>query len=111
MRHSETDALGTHAVVFAALGEETRLAVLAKLAGGEPHSISRLTVGTKPSRQAVTKHLRVLQGAGVVRSARAGRENLFELETKPIEDVRKYLEDVSKQWDEALARLKSFVEV
>lgn len=97
-------------MVFAALGDETRLAVLFKLTGGEPQSISRLTVGTKVSRQAVTKHLRVLQSAGVVRSVRTGREHLFVLEPKPFEDVRRYLEEVSKQWDGALARLKSFVE-
>jgi DNA-binding transcriptional ArsR family regulator len=96
--------------VFAALGDETRLSVLAKLTNGEPLSISRLTAGTDLSRQAVTKHLRVLEGAGVVRSVRVGRENLFELEPKPIEDARKYLAHVSEQWDDALARLKSLVE-
>lgn len=110
MRRSETVALRTRALVFAALGDETRVAVLTKLTGGAPQSISRLTVSAKLSRQAVTKHLRVLQGAGVVRSVRAGRENLLELETKPIEDVRKYLEGVSPRWDDALARLKSLVE-
>ncbi len=102
--------LKARATVFAALGDETRLAVLARLTHGEPLSISRLTAGTELTRQAVTKHLRVLEGAGVVRSARVGRENLFALEPKPIEEARKYLEDVSAQWDDALARLKSFVE-
>lgn len=100
----------THASVFAALGDETRLSVLAKLCHGEPQSISRLTIGTNLSRQAVTKHLRVLANAGVVRSVRVGRESLFELEPQPIEDARKYLDHVSKQWDDALARLKSLVE-
>ena len=66
--------------------------------------------GTKLSRQAVTKHLRVLADAGVVRNVRIGRESLFELEPQPIEDVRHYLDDVSRQWDDALARLKSHVE-
>lgn len=84
--------------------------MLAKLTNGEPQSISRLTAGTNLTRQAVTKHLRVLEGAGVVRCVRVGRESKFELETKPIDDVRKYLEYVSKQWDSALARLKSLVE-
>jgi len=84
--------------------------VLAKLCHGEPQSISRLTIGTNLSRQAVTKHLRVLANAGVVRSVRVGRESLFELEPQPIEDARKYLDHVSKQWDDALARLKSLVE-
>lgn len=98
------------AAVFAALGDETRLAVLARLSAGTPHSIARLTVGTKLTRQAVTKHLGVLRDAGVVRSMRAGRETLFALETKPIDEARDYLDAVSRQWDEALARLKAFVE-
>jgi DNA-binding transcriptional ArsR family regulator len=98
------------ASVFAALGDETRLSVLAMLSAGEPQSIARLTAGTKLTRQAVTKHLRVLEEAGVVRSTRAGRESLFELEPKPIEDLRDYLDEVSKQWDDALDRLKRFIE-
>ena len=109
-RRSGLAATKTRAAVFAALGDETRLSVLGRLSDGEPQSISRLTAGTDLSRQAMTKHLRVLEGAGVVRSVRAGREHLFELEPKPIEDVRKYLEHVSRQWDDALARLKSLVE-
>jgi DNA-binding transcriptional ArsR family regulator len=96
--------------VFAALGDETRLSVLGKLSSGKRQSISRLTLGTDLTRQAVTKHLRVLESAGVVRSVRVGRESLFELEPQPLDDARKYLDRVSKQWDDALARLKSFVE-
>ena len=109
-RPSRLDALTTRASVFAALGDETRLAVLAKLCNGQPQSISRLTAGTNLSRQAVTKHLRVLANAGVVRGVRSGRESLFELEPRPIEEVRNYLDQVSRQWDDALARLKSHVE-
>jgi DNA-binding transcriptional ArsR family regulator len=100
-----------HASVFAALGDETRLAVLARLARGQAQSITRLTEGTRLTRQAVTKHLRVLQGAGVVRSIRVGRETQFALEPKPIDDARVYLDGVARQWDDALARLKAFVEV
>jgi DNA-binding transcriptional ArsR family regulator len=107
---SRLDTLKTRASVFAALGDETRLSVLSKLCNGVPQSISRLTAGTNLSRQAVTKHLRVLANAGVVRSVRVGRESLFELEPQPIEEVRNYLDQVSKQWDNALARLKSHVE-
>ena len=103
-------ALQMRASVFAALGDETRLAVLAKLCQGESQSISRLTLGTNLSRQAVTKHLRVLEDAGVVRSIRAGRESLFALEPQPLADARNYLDHVARQWDDALARLKSFVE-
>jgi DNA-binding transcriptional ArsR family regulator len=109
-RRSGSAALKMHASVFAALGDETRLSVLAKLSRGEPQSIARLTAGTKLTRQAVTKHLRVLEGAGVVRSVRVGRESLFELEPQPIEEVRQYLDEVSRQWDDALARLRSHVE-
>jgi DNA-binding transcriptional ArsR family regulator len=97
-------------MVFAALGDETRLSLLGKLSGGQRQSISRLAGGSSLTRQAITKHLRVLQGAGVVQSARVGRENLFELRPEPLRDIRAYLDRVSGQWDQALARLKSFVE-
>ena len=110
MRASTAAALKSRASVFAALGDETRLSVLARLSAGTPQSIARLTEGTKLSRQAVTKHLRVLEAAGVVVSIRSGRESLFELEPKPIADAKSYLDQVSRQWDDALARLKSFVE-
>jgi DNA-binding transcriptional ArsR family regulator len=109
-RHSRPHALKTRAAVFAALGDETRLAVLARLSDGRPQSISRLTQGTSLSRQAVTKHLRVLENAGMVRNIRIGRESLFELEPRPIGEVRDYLDEVARQWDDALARLKSQVE-
>jgi DNA-binding transcriptional ArsR family regulator len=109
-RRSGAAAIRTSAAVFAALGDETRLALVDRLTSGEPQSIARLTEGTQLTRQAVTKHLRVLEGAGVVRSVRVGRESQFELEPKPIDDVRAYLDHVSGQWDRALARLKSFVE-
>ena len=92
------------------LGDATRLAVLGKLSGGRRQSIARLTAGTNLSRQAVTKHLRVLANAGVVRSLRVGRESLFELAPQPLEEVRNYLDEVSRQWDDALARLKAHVE-
>jgi DNA-binding transcriptional ArsR family regulator len=109
-RHSGAAALRTSASVFAALGDETRLSLLARLADGEPRSITRLTAGTRLTRQGVTKHLRVLERASIVRSVRIGRESRFELEPSPIEDARLYLEQVSQRWDRALARLKSFVE-
>jgi DNA-binding transcriptional ArsR family regulator len=110
MRHSAIAELKSRATVFAALGDPTRLSVLGRLSHGEPQSIARLTEGTKLSRQAVTKHLRVLEEAGVVRSVRTGRETLFALEPKPIEKARRYLDEVSAQWDDALARLKAYVE-
>jgi len=98
------------APVFAALGDETRLSLLVKLCSGQPHSISQLTMGTRLTRQAITKHLRVLESAGIVHSVRTGRESQFEFDPKPIEEMKQYLDLVSEQWDQALARLKSFVE-
>ena len=99
-----------HASVFAALGDETRLALVAKLSGGQPCSISQLTKGSKLTRQAITKHLRVLESVGIVHSVRAGRESLFEFDPTPIEEMREYLDFVSEQWDQSLVRLKSYVE-
>ena len=98
------------APVFAALGDETRLRLVAKLCRRQPYSISQLTHGSKLTRQAITKHLRVLESVGIVRSARSGRESLFEFDLQPIEEIKEYLDFVSEQWDQALSRLKSFVE-
>jgi DNA-binding transcriptional ArsR family regulator len=98
------------APVFAALGDETRLSLVGKLSGGETYSISQLTHGSRLTRQAITKHLRVLEGAGIVRSIRKGREKRFEFNPEAIEGMREYLDFVSEQWDQALSRLKSFVE-
>jgi DNA-binding transcriptional ArsR family regulator len=107
---SAAAALRTRASVFAALGDETRLGLLARLTNGEPQSIARLTEGTKLTRQAVTKHLRVLEDVGVVFSVKAGRESRFALDPRPIVSAQEYLEHVSRQWDTALARLKALVE-
>jgi DNA-binding transcriptional ArsR family regulator len=98
------------APVFAALGDETRLSLVIRLSNGESRSISQLTEGTRLTRQAITKHLRVLERAGVVRGIRAGRESLFAFDPRPIDAMREYLDEVSRQWDEPLARLKAFVE-
>lgn len=100
----------THAIVFAALGDETRLSLVVRLSDCESHSISQLTEGSRLTRQAITKHLRVLEGAGLVRCVRAGRESLFEFQPEPLEEMKRYLNQVSNQWDQALLRLKSFVE-
>jgi DNA-binding transcriptional ArsR family regulator len=98
------------APVFAALGDETRLLLVAKLCGGQLYSISQLTQGSKMTRQAITKHLRVLERVGIVHSVRAGRESRFQFDPQPIEGMKEYLDLVSRQWDQALSRLKSFVE-
>ncbi len=109
-RSSMTAKRQAHASVFAALGDETRLSLVAKLCRGQPRSISQLTAGSKLTRQAITKHLRVLERAEIVHSVRTGRESRFELDPEPMEELKKYLDLVSAQWDQALSRLKSFVE-
>jgi DNA-binding transcriptional ArsR family regulator len=101
---------GAYASIFAALGNATRLSVVAKLCAGPPRSITQLTADTRLTRQAVTKHLRVLQRARLVRSARAGRESRFELNPEPIIASKQYLDLISRQWDDALERLRDFVE-
>lgn len=98
------------AVVFAALGDPTRLELIARLNDGQARSITHLADGLYLSRQAVTKHLRVLERAGIVRSRAVGRESRFAYVPEPIDLARSYLETVSAQWDAALCRLKSFVE-
>jgi DNA-binding transcriptional ArsR family regulator len=100
----------THALVFAALGDATRLSLVAKLCGRQPYSISQLTQDSKLTRQAITKHLRVLESAGIVHSVRKGRESRFEFDPQLIEGIQQYLDFVSEQWDQALSRLKYFVE-
>jgi DNA-binding transcriptional ArsR family regulator len=99
-----------HALVFAAMGDETRLRLIARLARGRPESIAHLTRGSRLTRQAITKHLRVLERAGLVRCVRAGRESHFELDPRPLREMEEYLSFVSREWDRALERLKAFVE-
>jgi DNA-binding transcriptional ArsR family regulator len=110
---SSPDARPPHpdpAPVFAALGDRTRLSLLARLSDGQPRSITALSGDTRLTRQAVTKHLRVLENAGLVRMSRVGRESRFAFRPDPIADARAYLDGVSRQWDEALSRLRSLVE-
>jgi DNA-binding transcriptional ArsR family regulator len=102
--------LRAHAPVFAALGDETRLSLVSKLSGGASLSITELTSGAGVTRQAITKHLRVLEGAGLVRGLRRGRESLYQLSPEPLDEARRALDIISQQWDQALARLKAFVE-
>jgi DNA-binding transcriptional ArsR family regulator len=109
-RARQRDPLEARAAIFAALGDPTRLSLLAQLSRGEPRSITRLAERTTLTRQAVTKHLRVLEGVGVVKSVRAGRESLFAFRPEPLEDLRAFLERISGEWDVALGRLKTFVE-
>ena len=98
------------ATLFAALGDETRLRLMARLCDEGPASITRLAAGENITRQAITKHLRVMEGSGLVRSKRQGRESVWELEQRRIEEARHFLAAISMRWDEALLRLRAFVE-
>lgn len=98
------------APVFAALGDGTRLALLSRLAGGQARSIAELTQGMGLSRQGVSKHLTVLERAGVVACKRVGRESRYALRPEPLAEARDYLERASRQWDEAILRLRGLVE-
>jgi DNA-binding transcriptional ArsR family regulator len=98
------------APVFAALGDETRLRLVARLCAGGPLSIARLAEGEPISRQAITKHLHALEEARLVRSSRDGRERLWELRPERLDDARRCLERISARWDAALRRLRALVE-
>src|SRR5262245_38403006 len=102
--------LADAAPAFAALGDRTRLTIVARLCAGGPQSIVRLADGVSVSRQAVTKHLHALAEAGLVRSVRDGRERIWEIQTKRVAEVGRYLDRISDQWDEALDRLRTLVE-
>ncbi len=98
------------APVFAALGDATRLALVSRLSDGEQRSITELTEGLKLTRQAVTKHLQVLNDAGLVDRQRIGRESRFAIQPKTLTDARDYLGKISAQWDHNITRLKTLVE-
>src|ERR1043166_4359044 len=98
------------AAVFAALGDETRLRVVGRLCREGPMSITKLTDGFAISRQAVTKHLRVMKTAGLVRRRRNGRESVWNLEEQRLADARRHLQTIAIQWDETIERLRAYVE-
>ena len=109
--HSAAEAALTRAApVFAALGDPTRLRVIARLCSEGPLSITQLSEGSKVTRQAITKHLHVLSEAGLTRDRRDGRERIWELEPARLEAAQNYLDQISANWDAALSRLKAFVE-
>jgi DNA-binding transcriptional ArsR family regulator len=108
--HSRAAALEDTAPVFAALGDQTRLRLVARLCRDGPLSIKRLSEGAGVTRQAVTKHLRVLADAGLARGLRQGREQLWQLEAASLDEARRSLERIAERWDEALERLRAAVE-
>ncbi len=96
--------------VFSALGDETRLALVARLSAGGPQSIAQLTRRAEVTRQAITRHLFVLAGAGVVHDIRRGRERIWELDSERLQEASRALDHISRRWDEALDRLRALVE-
>jgi DNA-binding transcriptional ArsR family regulator len=107
---SKYKSLSSFAPLFAALGDETRLRLVAALCMGGAMSITQLTLGTDITRQAITRHLSVLAAAGLVRDVKRGRERLWEFEPGSLDEARRSLEAIGQQWDNALARLKLAVE-
>jgi DNA-binding transcriptional ArsR family regulator len=110
MRPSPARSLKASAPLFAALGDETRLMLVSRLSERGPLSIAKLTAGSDVTRQAITKHLHVLADVGLIQGTREGRENVWELEPRRLEEARRYLDAISKQWDSALDRLRIMVE-
>ena len=102
--------LAATAPIFAALGDPTRLRLVARLGAEGPLSITRLTSSTQVTRQAVAKHLQVLAGAGLARSVPRGRERLWQLRPEPLDEVRRSLDLISRRWDESLNRMKAALE-
>ncbi len=96
--------------IFAALGDPTRLSLLEALSDGGARSISTLGADSRLTRQALTKHLHVLEAAGLVAGVRTGRETRFAFRPEPMAAARTYLDQVAAQWDDALGRLKAFAE-
>ena len=105
-----TARIAKAAPLFAALGDPTRLQVVVRLASGGPESIARLAKGADVTRQAVTKHLHVLEGAGLVHGRREGRRHVYELTPARLDEARGYLERIDAHWDAALERLRAHVE-
>jgi DNA-binding transcriptional ArsR family regulator len=108
-RRANAELLGS-APVFAALGDETRLRLVVRLCAGEPLSITQLASGAGVTRQAITKHLHVLAGAGLIRGSREGREQHWQIERRQLLEARRCLYLISRQWDQALDRLKASLE-
>lgn len=106
----KTAVLRSSAQIFAALGDETRLRLIAVLCAGSAMSIAQLTAGTAITRQSVTQHLQVLANAGLVRDVKVGRERLWAFEPAHLEEARRALDAISQQWDHALLKLKAAVE-
>ncbi len=109
-RKTDKRRLRQAAPVFAALGDDVRLTLVSRLSQQAPLSITHLADGLPITRQAVTKHLHVLEHAGIVRCQKSGREQHWELDEAPLDDARQFLDGISRQWANTLGRLKAFAE-
>jgi DNA-binding transcriptional ArsR family regulator len=109
-RVAKKAAQSDSAPLFAALGDETRLKLVERLCAGGALSLSELSEDSTVTRQAITKHLHVLENAGLVSSVRSGRQTLWELTPAQLRDAQRFLDEISDRWDSALARLKDRVE-
>jgi DNA-binding transcriptional ArsR family regulator len=109
-RNAANPDVADSAAVFFALGDQTRLGLLARLCDEGPTSIKKLTESFDMTRQAITKHLRVMEDAGLVHRSQYGRESVWRLDPKRVAEARRHLESISAQWDDALRRLRGFVE-
>jgi DNA-binding transcriptional ArsR family regulator len=109
-RSAGSGHLAQAAPLFAALGDETRLALVNRLSVEGPQSITRLTTGSAITRQAITKHLQILAEAGLVHDSRRGRERIWTLDANQLDEARLYLDQIAQRWEEALERLRQFVE-
>lgn len=109
-RRPEPAQLVRAAPVFAALGDETRMRMVARLGADGPMTTAQLGAGVDVTRQAIFKHLHVLADAGLVRATRRGRDSVWELETRGLAEAHRLLRSISEQWDGALERLRAFVE-
>ena len=109
-RHRTAANVGAPSAIFAALGDETRLRLIARMSDAGPQSIASLADGFDISRQAISKHLRVMNEAGLAKCGRRGREAVWQLEQDGLAEARKFLQAISKDWDDKLRRLKQLVE-
>ena len=98
------------ALLFAALGDPTRLALIHQLSHGGPASISTLADRQSMTRQGVTKHLHVLAGAGIIDGSRQGREQVWTLNPRRLTEGRRHIDIIAAGWEQALDRLKSLLE-
>jgi len=108
-RHSEPLLQGA-APIFAALGDPTRIHLVARLCADGPLATAQLGEGIGVTRQAIAKHLRVLADAGLVEASRRGRDQIWELRRVHLDEARRCLEHISSQWDAAIGRLRALVE-